>query len=152
MVSDKGYDEKVNEAVRDWKRAAGSAKTVDDGLNAQQKKEGAFNPSAFALNQELKRLIYDHYFTPSRFIPMSDQVNHPPHYTQHPSGVECIEITEHMNFNLGNATKYIWRSGLKKKNNAGTVQDLKKAIWYLNREIDRIALLTVKETKERPNS
>jgi hypothetical protein len=63
-----------------------------------------------------------------------DNVNHPKHYTSHPSGVECIEITEHMNFNLGNATKYIWRGSLKGKE----VEDLKKAIWYLEREIARI--------------
>ena len=65
---------------------------------------------------------------------VQDNVNHPKHYTSHPSGVECIEITEHMNFNLGNATKYVWRSSLKGKN----VEDLKKAIWYLEREIARI--------------
>jgi hypothetical protein len=65
---------------------------------------------------------------------VQDNVNHPKHYTSHPSGVECIEITEHMNFNLGNATKYVWRSSLKGKD----VEDLKKAIWYLEREIARI--------------
>ena len=63
-----------------------------------------------------------------------DNVNHPKHYTSHPSGVECIEITEHMNFCLGNAVKYIWRASLKGKE----VEDLKKAIWYLEREIARI--------------
>jgi len=46
---------------------------------------------------------------------MSDLVNHPPHYKSHPSGVECIQITEHMNFNLGNAVKYIWRSDFKSR-------------------------------------
>jgi len=64
---------------------------------------------------------------------MSDLVNHPPHYKSHPSGVECIQITEHMNFNLGNAVKYIWRSDLK----ADAVEDLQKAVWYVNREIQR---------------
>ena len=64
---------------------------------------------------------------------MSDLVNHPPHYTAHPSGVECIEITEHMGFNLGNAIKYIWRADLK----ADTLEDLRKALWYVQREIDR---------------
>jgi hypothetical protein len=44
---------------------------------------------------------------------MSDAVNHPQHYNAHGSGIECIQITEHMNFNLGNAVKYIWRAGLK---------------------------------------
>ena len=64
---------------------------------------------------------------------MSDPVDHPPHYKSHPSGVECIQITEHMGFNLGNAVKYIWRADLK--GNAG--DDLKKAAWYINREIQR---------------
>lgn len=62
-----------------------------------------------------------------------DPVNHPKHYIGHPSGVECIQITEHMNFCLGNAVKYIWRAGLKDND----VQDLKKARWYLDREIAR---------------
>ncbi len=66
--------------------------------------------------------------------PPSDAVNHPPHYTTHPSGVECIEITEHMNFCLGNAVKYIWRAGLKQD----AVEDLEKARWYLDRELSRI--------------
>ena len=60
-----------------------------------------------------------------------DLVNHPKHYTSHPSGVECIQVTEHMGFNLGNAMKYIWRAD--EKGNA--VEDLRKAIWYINREI-----------------
>ena len=63
-----------------------------------------------------------------------ETVNHPPHYKSHPSGIECIQITEHMNFNLGNAVKYIWRSGAKGKQ----IEDLKKAMWYINREIERI--------------
>ncbi|NDC25385.1 MAG: DUF3310 domain-containing protein [Proteobacteria bacterium] len=63
-----------------------------------------------------------------------DSVNHPKHYTSHPSGVECIEITEHMNFNLGNATKYIWRSSIKGKE----IEDLRKARWYIDREIQRL--------------
>lgn len=63
-----------------------------------------------------------------------DQVNHPKHYVSHPSGVECIEITEHMNFNLGNAIKYIWRASLKGKE----IEDLRKAKWYVDREIQRL--------------
>jgi len=63
-----------------------------------------------------------------------DVVNNPSHYTQHPSGVECIQITEHMNFNLGNALKYIWRADLK--NDA--IEDLKKAEFYIKRELKRL--------------
>ena len=58
-------------------------------------------------------------------------MNHPKHYTTHPSGVECIQITEHMGFNLGNAIKYIWR--VDEKNDA--IEDLRKAVWYVQREI-----------------
>ena len=61
-----------------------------------------------------------------------DPVNHPTHYTSHPSGIECIQITEHMTFNLGNAVKYIWRCGEKGK----PIEDLQKAVWYLQREIE----------------
>jgi len=62
-----------------------------------------------------------------------DAVNHPKHYKLHPSGVECIDVTEHMNFCLGNAVKYIWRADEKGK----AVEDLKKARWYIDREIKR---------------
>ena len=65
--------------------------------------------------------------------PIEDLVNHPKHYTAHPSGVECIQITEHMGFCLGNAMKYIWRADLK----GDAIEDLKKARWYLDREIER---------------
>ena len=64
---------------------------------------------------------------------MKDNVNNPNHYTSHPSGIECIDITRHMNFNLGNAVKYIWRADLK--NNA--IEDLEKAVWYLQDEIKK---------------
>jgi hypothetical protein len=70
---------------------------------------------------------------------INDLVNHPPHYTAHPSGVECIQITETMNFCLGNAVKYIWRADLKHD----AIEDLKKAVWYVNREIERREALQV---------
>lgn len=62
---------------------------------------------------------------------VSDPVNQPAHYRAHPSGVECITITEHMGFNLGNALKYIWRCDLKKD----ALEDLRKAEYYIKREI-----------------
>lgn len=62
---------------------------------------------------------------------MNDPVNHPKHYTSHPSGIECIQVTEHMGFNLGNAVKYIWRADLK----GAAIEDLEKAAWYVQREI-----------------
>lgn len=64
---------------------------------------------------------------------MTDPVNHPQHYTSHPSGIECIQVVEHMGFNLGNAIKYLWRAD--EKGNA--LEDLRKAAWYVQREIEK---------------
>lgn len=69
--------------------------------------------------------------------PIDDAVNHPSHYTSHPSGVECIQITEHMNFCRGNALKYCFRAGLK-GGPENEIEDLKKAVFYLQREIARL--------------
>ncbi|MCQ2608749.1 MAG: DUF3310 domain-containing protein [Bacteroidales bacterium] len=69
-----------------------------------------------------------------------DNVNHPQHYTSHPSGVECIEITQHYDFCVGNAIKYLWRAGLKHEegmeDKEKQIEDLKKAVWYINKEIE----------------
>ena len=63
----------------------------------------------------------------------NDSIHKPKHYTEHPSGIECIQVTEHMGFNLGNAIKYIWRCDLK----LDAIEDLKKAKWYIDREISK---------------
>lgn len=72
----------------------------------------------------------------------NDQVNHPKHYTSDPSGIECIDITRHRNFNIGNAIKYLWRAGLKEDKDRKfidkQVEDLNKAVWYLVDEIHRL--------------
>lgn len=67
-----------------------------------------------------------------KFETPEDVVNHPRHYTQFP--VEVIEITENLNFNLGNTVKYVCRADFK----GNKLQDLLKAQWYLNREIERV--------------
>lgn len=64
----------------------------------------------------------------------SNSVNHPAHYTQHPSGVECVTIAQEFGYNLGCVIKYVWRAGLKSKN---PVEDLRKAAQYLAFEIQR---------------
>lgn len=69
--------------------------------------------------------------------PQHDAVDHPQHYTSHPSGIECIEITRHMGFNLGNAMKYIWRADLK----GDAIEDLRKAAWYIADEIAKRELV-----------
>ena len=65
----------------------------------------------------------------------ADPVNSPAHYTAY-NGIEVIDLTEQMNFNRGNAVKYIARAGLKSKDTE--IQDLEKAAWYVNREIARL--------------
>jgi hypothetical protein len=60
-------------------------------------------------------------------------VDHPEHYNSHPSGVECIDLSEHMLFNLGNAFKYIFRCNHKGQ----TKHDWEKALWYILREQER---------------
>ena len=65
-----------------------------------------------------------------------DHVDHPAHYNSHPSGVECIDIIEHWSYNIGVAMKYLWRAGLKP--GADHVEDLRKAIRCIEREINRL--------------
>ena len=65
---------------------------------------------------------------------MSD-IHHPKHYSEHPSGVECIHIAQEFNYNLGNVIKYVWRAGLKTEN---PFQDLQKAAKYIEFEIERV--------------
>lgn len=66
---------------------------------------------------------------------MTDLINHPPHYTSDASGVECIDVAEHWPYNRGCALKYLWRCELK----GDPVENLKKARWYLDREIERLS-------------
>ncbi len=67
-------------------------------------------------------------------MPTPDMVNNPPHYTKHPSGVECITIARHWSYNIGNVFKYIWRH----KHKGTPIQDLEKAVFYLNDEIAKL--------------
>ena len=73
---------------------------------------------------------------------IKDNVNHPQHYTSHPSGYEYIEITRHYCFSIGNAIKYLWRAGLKHEegmeDKQKEIEDLKKAIWYINDRIKQL--------------
>lgn len=68
----------------------------------------------------------------------NERVDHPRHYNQHPSGIETIDLIEHLPCNLANAVKYIWRCGLKATETP--LRDLKSARWYTERESRRIEL------------
>lgn len=95
------------------------------------------------MEDEIANLTDD--FKPGKIIPVEKplQINeavitedpiNPSHYRKHPSGIECIEVTRHMNFNVGNAIKYLWRYMEK----GDPIENLKKAQWYLDDEIRRL--------------
>ena len=63
-----------------------------------------------------------------------DSVSNPRHYNSHPAGIECIDVIEHMPYNIGAAIKYLWRCDLK---HASADEDLNKALWYVRREIQK---------------
>lgn len=75
----------------------------------------------------------------------TDMVNQPPHYTSHPSGVECIDVAKHMGFVLGNAFKYVWRFGMK----GNATQDIDKAMFYLRLYINSPELPPLQQFVER---
>ncbi len=72
-----------------------------------------------------------------------DNVNHPTHYLGHPSGIECIELVEHLDFCTGNALKYVYR-GWENSKGSG-VEDLQKAIWYMRRRVEYWKTATEKQ-------
>ena len=74
-----------------------------------------------------------------------DNVNQPSHYCSHPSGIECIEITRHHDFAIGNAIKYLWRAGLK--DSANEIQDLEKASWYIQDKINQLKKINGQKAK-----
>ena len=95
-----------------------------------------YNPLNSLNNNEIKRCDRNMPISPKmpEYVkPTKENVNHPDHYNKHPSGVECIDVAEHMSFNLGNALKYIWRCDEK----LDAIEDLKKAQFYINREIEK---------------
>lgn len=77
-----------------------------------------------------------------------DMVNHPRHYNQHPKGIETIDYIAHMDFCCGNAIKYISRSEHK----GNQIQDLEKAIWYLNYKITELKGQENQENQENQES
>ena len=83
---------------------------------------------------ELQKCLHEKAFAEAlvRDIGAFDVVNKPKHYNSHPSGIQCIEVTRHMTFNIGNAIKYLWRCDHK-----NGLEDLRKAAWYIQDEIAR---------------
>ena len=97
--------------------------------------------------ENFMKMLKKSYKTP--LAGYTENVVHPQHYNQHPSGIECIDIARHYCFSIGNAIKYLWRAGLKKDNGmtmkSKEIEDLRKAVWYIE---DRISELMEDEEKE----
>ena len=117
---------------------AGSNQASPAWINPEQPKESTepIGPGIWDTLQEVR--------SARREGDGKEWVNHPDHYNNNPSGVEAIEVIEHMSFNLGNAVKYIWRAGDKGK----FLEDLRKAAWYLNREIERVQVTDASQPLE----
>lgn len=92
--------------------------------------------------------VRNYFLTPDEWIQLNrlktDRVEHPIHYSylKKLCGIEVIDITRHMNFNLGNSLKYILRAGHKSEEGMSDkqkmIEDLRKAVFYLNDEIKRL--------------
>ena len=113
----------------------GENESFDIGYNDEMKKQIISFIHELADNNKINTGI-------NRLPPMEDKVNSPSHYTGHPSGIECIDITEHYDFCVGNAIKYLWRAGLKKEAGVSDkekeIEDLKKAAYYIDRKIKQL--------------
>ena len=113
----------------------GENESFNIGYNDELKKQIISFIHELADNNEINTGI-------NRLPPMEDKVNSPSHYTGHPSGIECIDITEHYDFCVGNAIKYLWRAGLKKEAGVSDkekeIEDLKKAAYYIDRKIKQL--------------
>lgn len=138
--------ETIQEAAHEYALGVGEEDLCEDGAIIMV---GVFDPAIddnrmfrFLVSKKLDAWWADYIeevkyeMAPTKEEVKPEAVDHPPHYNKHPSGVECIDIVEHFNFNKGNSIKYIWRAG--EKGTDTELQDLKKAHWYLVREIDRI--------------
>lgn len=97
-----------------------------------------FDPEQYAAEENLAKNAFSAYDSQKPTPKQDERVNHPKHY-QHPSGVECITVARHHDFNIGNALKYLWRAGLKQEQGITPldkqIEDLKKAVFYIQDEI-----------------
>jgi hypothetical protein len=103
------------------------------------------------MNETLKRFLEEEKIknyngvTDTKSKDNDSRVNHPSHYTwlEDICGIEVIDITRHMNFNLGNVIKYVLRAGHKNEEGMSSddkkIEDLRKAVFYLNDEIKRLS-------------
>ena len=118
---------------------------VDAEFNTLLQNKNISGNNTFQAVLQTKYKVYEilsQFITSTNIKGNNDSVNHPSHYTSHPSGVECIEVTRHYCFSIGNAIKYLWRAGLKKDaaltDKLKEIEDLNKAIWYIKDRIKQL--------------
>ena len=144
-LQEKAWDEGYDQAIDDLIEAGviGEEEYPDEDCSEECYSEYEFgdvedDEEEYCFSKELDRILNGDFVldTKSTNNTKEDLVNNPSHYNSDPSGVKCIEITRHRNNNIGNVIKYVWRNGLKDGNS--DIQDLEKAAWYLNDEIQRL--------------
>lgn len=145
-IQEQAYDEGYDQAIDDLIEAGvieESDEYLDEDYSDEEYSEYEFgdvedDEEEYCFSKELDKILNGAFVvdTKSDDKVKEDLVNNPSHYNSDPSGVKCIEITRHRNNNIGNTFKYLWRNGLKDGNS--DIQDLEKAAWYLNDEIQRL--------------
>ena len=138
---DNGYDQAIDDLIEAGVIGEDEDYSDDDyseyefGAVEDDEEDGE---GEYCFSKELERILNGDFAIDNKSDSNTkeDLVNNPSHYNSDPSGVKCIEITRHRNNNIGNVIKYVWRNGLKDGNS--NIQDLEKAAWYLNDEIQRL--------------
>ena len=132
---DEGYDQAIDDLIE-----AGVIGESDEDCSDEEYSEYEFgavedDEEEYCFSKELEKVLNGDFTSNINFDVgnKEEMVNHPKHYNSDLSGVECIEVARYRNFNVGSALKYLWRCGLKNGNS--DIQDLEKAVWYLNDEI-----------------
>ena len=135
---DDGYDQAIDDLIEAG--VIGEEEYPDDGCSDECYSEYEFgdvddDEEEYCFSKELEKVLNGDFTSNINFDVgnKEEMVNHPKHYNSDLSGVECIEVARYRNFNVGSALKYLWRCGLKNGNS--DIQDLEKAVWYLNDEI-----------------
>lgn len=132
---DEGYDQAIDSLIEAGVIGESDEDYSDEGYSEYEFGNTEDDEEEYCFSKELEKVLNGDFTSNINFDVgnKEEMVNHPKHYNSDLSGVECIEVARYRNFNVGSALKYLWRCGLKNGNS--DIQDLEKAVWYLNDEI-----------------
>ena len=135
---DEGYEQAIDNLIEAGVIGEDEEDYLDEEYSEYEFGDVEDDEEEYCFAKELEKILNGDFVTDNNTASNNkeDLVNSPSHYNSDPSGVQCIEITRHRNNNIGNVIKYVWRNGLKDGNS--NIQDLEKAAWYLNDEIQRL--------------